>query len=100
MLLLCICFAPFRSLPYGETQILLLLMREAEAIKSMSYERSRTESEDETLAKGRSWREEEQSTTPKPELRKFDLLSFPAVIGNFTKSQRIQSQHGWWRVIL
>lgn len=53
MLLLCICFARFRSLPYGETQILLLLMREAEAIKSMSYERSRTESEDETLAKGR-----------------------------------------------
>lgn len=78
MMLLCICFAPFCSLPYGETQILLLLMREAEAIKSMSYERSRTESEDETLAKGRSG---EGTQHAKPELRKFDLLSFPAVIG-------------------
>lgn len=81
MRLLCICFAPFCSLPYGETQILLLLMREAEAIKSMSYERSRTESEDETLAKGRSEDAEQGTQHAKPELRKFDLLSFPAVIG-------------------
>lgn len=58
---LCCC-VDSRSLPYGETELLLLLMRETEAIKSMNYERSWTETED---FEGKEARENEPNSNLK-----------------------------------